>query len=377
MIKKILLTTLILIMPAAHLLADEIYTDSGNIIRCRITKITSRSIMYTGENEVAGTVSRREVEKIVYDNQKEIVFYDLIYFTDGSNLQVYILSLNDKYIEYKPVDGTSQFERIEVSTVEKIIYRDGETGLFGNSGLKADYNEIFLRDGSRVRADRISVGDRFIEFINGSGKHEIIGRKFVLKIVYLDGRVQHFDASGNPDIDISAPARDAYPGNLFMEFELGWNGYTGLGARLDYRLIGGLTMNAGAGLGMWGYRFSGGFRYFFNYPYGLALCAGAAYNTGDDMKLDTQVDTPGGIVKEEVTFECKPVTCLNMSLLFSWCLFGDGRFYVETGYSYALTKEKYTYETISGYPMTKEEKETIDLMAPGGVIITLGYAFAF
>ena len=203
------------------------------------------------------------------------------------------------------------------------------------------------------------------------------GRDMVLKIVYKNGTVETPEKFKN-SAGQTAAGVSLYTGNMFWEFELGWNGYTGLGARVDYRLIDNFGINAGAGVGLWGYRFSGALRYYLEYPFGLAFSIGAAYNTGlksYTYSYETE-NKSGNKIKEDVNFTCKPVTTINATLLYFWRVNGNNRLYIEAGYAYAMQKTKYTYTTASGNSLTTDSKNTEDIIAPGGIILTIGYAFA-
>jgi 3-phenylpropionate/cinnamic acid dioxygenase small subunit len=53
------------------------------------------------------------------------------------------------------------------------------------------------------------------------------------------------------------------------------------------------------------------------------------------------------------------------------------RIYLEAGYSYAVQDKKYSYKSRSNATLTEESEDIMDIMAPGGVILTAGYAFMF
>ena len=90
-------------------------------------------------------------------------------------------------------------------------------------------------------------------------------------------------------------------------------------------------------------------------------------------------DPYGDNYTETVKFDCKPVACIIGSVLYSFQVNGDDKIYIETGYSYAVQDKKYTYKTESGSGrvLTKESEDTMDVIAPGGFMISIGYAVMF
>ncbi len=168
------------------------------------------------------------------------------------------------------------------------------------------------------------------------------------------------------------PINDHY----FIELELGWNGYVGTGSRIDISLNDHFSINAGAGMGYWGYRLGAGFRAYNRFPYGIAFAMGLSYNGGTverEMKLRT-IGAAGIVDKDPVLIELKPVTAMNVSFLYSLPA-GRNKIYLEMGYSFALSSQEYTYIVESGNELHPQSKETLDSLRPGGFLFSIGYAF--
>ena len=244
-------------------------------------------------------------------------------------------------------------------------------------------DEIHLLDGKTVKGKILRVTSTDVEYSETDGKPFLsTPRNLIFKIVYDDGTSVVILKDSDP---VTADTRSAgkstssskTPDNLFFEFEGGWNGYCGIGGRLDYRIVNGLAVNAGLGIGCWGWRPSAGLRYYVNYPYGLAFGLGAAYNTGlKDYKYKMETENSAGVTdKETVTFDLKPVPVINATCLYSFEISNGYKVYFEAGWCFSLKQDCYTYTTASGNKLTKKSKDTMDIIKPGGIILSAGMAF--
>ncbi len=365
----------VLLFISLPLFADEIYLTDNTVQTVTVTNVTDKNIEFTDSDKVSKKLSRDVVEKIIYSSGKEIEFYDKIYMKDGSVLKGRIIKKSDEYIEYNPA-GDIPYDKIDVSGILKITYKEGKTENFTKS---SDIYQIYFKDGKMVKGTGVVINKKDIEFNDENNNKQFYGRGMIEKIVY-NGKTVNMDEKINPGDKENASDESI---NSFIEIELGWNGYAGLGLRYDYLLYGNLSLNGAAGYGLWGYRASAALRYYLDYPYGLAFSVGAAYNTGGlgKMKVETQSSGGGNIYEENVKIDYKSVTCINGSILYSFQVNESDRIYVESGYSYALKKKKYNYTTENGRELTpdgeKYMKSIQDSTAPGGFIISVGYAFGF
>ncbi len=256
------------------------------------------------------------------------------------------------------------------------------------SSLSAD--EIVLKSGETVNGKILKIGSEFIEYDpDGTVPFGTVPVSEVSEIIYLDGSAfvikalkpeEAGDTNVDRDASVSKEALKKPEGAI--EFELGFNGYVGAGFRINRTIWDGLTANGGVGYGVWGTRFSAGLRYCFNPDLsGIALGLGAAYNTGKrGYSRETDIITADGLkLKNNVIYDYKPVTVVNLTFLYSWRMNESTRFYIETGYSYAFQRDDYTMKsyTYSGFTLTKEEKDYMNVEQPGGLIFSLGIAIMF
>lgn len=254
-------------------------------------------------------------------------------------------------------------------------------------------DEIHFHNGEIIKGVILNFTKESVEFSRDgdNGKVvKVIPRNEIYKILYDDG--QFFILSGKHESvnlkDEKKKTRDplsesgaSEKNNGFIELESGWNGAVGsAGSRIDYLVTKLLSINGGAGIGWWGYKFTGGSRFYFNHPYGAALGISGVYNTGikDYPRTTDTVDTSGNKKTEEVNYNLKPVTVINLSMLYSWKIPELGfKVYVETGWAQALNKNPYSYFTASGNAISAKEKYYMFWRKPGGFIASAGVGFGF
>jgi len=370
--KFFILAALLIASPALY--ADQLFLYINSTITGEITEVSSEFIKYKSESGDITEIARSEVEKIVYTGGREVDFTDKIFLKDKTVISGKVTGKNGEYIEYNPA-GAPPYDRIPASSVSKIIYSNGTVEDFM---IKNNMDKIYLKDGRVFEGKNISVYDRYIEFYNKSGVKETYGKNIIDKIIYSSGEVRTFTPQEASNTRQKETAQEeSYNSPIaFAEFEIGWNGYAGGGARLDYFITDSFSVNGALGLCLWGYRASAAARYYPDGPYGLAFSIGVAYNTGGPYEYDYETEDPSGNTdSEKVTFDMKPVVTINASILYSWKVNDKDRIYIETGYGYAIQDEKYTYESESGRELSEESEDIMDVMAPGGFILSIGYAF--
>lgn len=231
--------------------------------------------------------------------------------------------------------------------------------------------EVDLADGSIIGASVQGAAGRFKEY-------GFLPREKTREALYDDGNVVLPGKDAGPlDGEAKPPRAGSLAQRLYLEAEWGWNGYVGFGPRLDFRFLDSMSVNAGAGLGLWGQKLSAGLRYYLNYPHGAAFGIGVSYNTGGEleMKMNTR-DSSGQERNETVDFNLRPVPVLNATVLYSWPAGKMGKIYLEAGYGHSLLRDHYTYSTDSGSELSGDSEDAMDAIQPGGVIFSLGYAFA-
>lgn len=270
------------------------------------------------------------------------LFADEIRLKSGIIIKAKILRVTADYIEYDP-EGSKSFDMISRDQAEKIIYEDGSVINLNN---KPSNEEKIIESSEPNEEDVVIEMDRKPENKKGT--------------------------------------TSASDQNMYIEFESGWNGYVGgLGARFDYRILNSFTINAGVGLGFWGYRLSAGTRYFlFDYPFGLAFGLGVAYNTGmEDFELDATFrdNSTGDTYEDKLIFDFKPVTVINITLLYAFRIGQRHKLYLEAGYGIPLSDDNYSYmskDSSQNVELDQETKDDMEILQPGGVIISIGFALA-
>jgi hypothetical protein len=186
----------------------------------------------------------------------------------------------------------------------------------------------------------------------------------------------------DPSGDKRAEEQDS-PSRMSFSVECGWNGYTGIGPRFEYLLTDSFAVNAGMGLCLWGYRFSAGMRYYIRDIHsGPALGLGIAYNTGEKRaEIDGAVRTGTGVEDDTLIMNLNPVTVLNITFIYGFTVSLNTKLYVETGYGIAFSENDYEYlrakKTGGTPPMNADTDYKLDIMEPGGFILSLGVSFLF
>jgi len=162
---------------------------------------------------------------------------------------------------------------------------------------------------------------------------------------------------------------------LYLDLGTGINANTSLlGGGVDYHITQDISLNGGIGLlSTWGTKFYfGGKGYLKPCHKGWAFGAGVTYNTGASS-FTTKVETLQG--QELVELELLPQVNVYAAAYKYWGL-GRGRksrFYLMMGISKAVTQKK--FNQISGSPITATSASVIRFIAPGGIILGLGFSF--
>ncbi|HYG38461.1 MAG TPA: hypothetical protein VD908_07585 [Cytophagales bacterium] len=163
---------------------------------------------------------------------------------------------------------------------------------------------------------------------------------------------------------------------VYIGIATGIDNYTGLiGPSVEVNIIQGLTAYGGAGIGTWGYKASGGVKYYLKYPFKWAFNVGFSHATGIKdytLEIETQSGT-GAPVVNEITMDWKPSNTLNISAMYHFRLGKKNRFSLELGYAFPITDN--FYKVTDGTILTEEEETFIRILQPGGIII--GAAFSF
>lgn len=166
------------------------------------------------------------------------------------------------------------------------------------------------------------------------------------------------------------------PRKFYLGVSTGINQGTGLiGPTFEYEVAHNLTVNGAVGLASWGYKATGGIKYYLNYPGSWAFSLGYSYATGLN---DFSVEFEDGFVqgtsgKQTVIIDLLPASTVNISAIKYWLLGKQkkNRLHLELGYAIATADNR--YETSA--TLTKEGKNFMTILQPGGLLLGVGFSF--
>ncbi len=159
----------------------------------------------------------------------------------------------------------------------------------------------------------------------------------------------------------------------YIGLSTGFNNESGaLGLDIDVPVAKQVSVGAGAGVGTWAGKFYTEGRYYFGHcNRGWAFGGGFTYSTGV-KDLRANLLTIYG--NEDVVLRLKPIVNTFVAAYRFWNLGRrGGRFYINIGYSFALSKTR--YEVLSGHMLNSLTVKGIDIIAPGGFVAGLGFSF--
>lgn len=173
-------------------------------------------------------------------------------------------------------------------------------------------------------------------------------------------------------------AQDVFtPYQTFLGLGTGINNSCGLlGVGLEQFVSDRYTILGAAGIGTWGYKVTGGARYYLeDTKKGAAFGLSYSYSGGiNEMEQDVEIEKNG--IKSTVTeqFKMLPVSTLNLTWTRFWYLGQKSRLNLELGYSINLSGRD-NFESVSKPFLTDKSRSLINMLQPGGLIIGLGLSF--
>ncbi len=162
----------------------------------------------------------------------------------------------------------------------------------------------------------------------------------------------------------------------FVTLGTGINSNYGIaGIGVDFKLLDKLQGAVSGGIGSWGFKSAGEIRYFYSgcMQKGSAVAVGLAYASGLP-EMETELETLAEET-ETVTLELGAQTNLQVSWYKSYAIKEHHRFFFQVGYSFPVTGVDYT--VTSGESLSDVSKTTMNMLAPGGVLIATGFGFGF
>jgi hypothetical protein len=162
--------------------------------------------------------------------------------------------------------------------------------------------------------------------------------------------------------------------NTFVTLGTGLNsnyGVIGIGA--DIKVLDKIQVGLSGGIGSWGFKTAGELRYFYNgcMQHGSALTAGVTYATGlPEMEIEMELSNEE---TKTVMLELNAQTNLQLAWYRAFKVQQNHRFFVQAGYSFPISG--ISYRVISGETLSDVSKTTVRMMAPGGIIVAVGFGF--
>ena len=159
---------------------------------------------------------------------------------------------------------------------------------------------------------------------------------------------------------------------LYVGIASGFESYAGiLGVSLEGNVAHNFSLYAGVGLGGWGYKLSGGMKFYKSYPYKWAYCVSISHATGaKDVKI--RLETQSGT--QQVQMELLPVQTLNITAQHHWKIGNkNNRFNVEFGISLGFKSNAYVIK--NGYTLTQTSSTAMAIQQPGGLVGGIGFTF--
>jgi hypothetical protein len=160
----------------------------------------------------------------------------------------------------------------------------------------------------------------------------------------------------------------------FITLGTGINSNYGMaGVGVDIKMLDKLQVGLSGGIGSWGFKTAGELRYFYSgcMQQGSALTAGFAYATGlPEMEIEMELSNEE---TKTVKLELNAQTNLQLAWYRAFKVQQNHRFFIQAGYSFPISG--ISYRVISGETLSDVSKTTVRMMAPGGIIVAVGFGF--
>jgi len=165
-----------------------------------------------------------------------------------------------------------------------------------------------------------------------------------------------------------------YP-SFYINTSTGINNNTGLlGLSFDVPVAKYFSVEAGAGISTWGYKFAALGKYYLQPGHrGWAFGAGITHSTGLQNTQQNLQTVDGNT--EEVGLNLNPQTNVFLAAYRYWNLGKRyNRFFLELGWSIPVSGGD-KFDQVSGTQITSTSVSTMNLLSPGGLIIGAGFSF--
>lgn len=165
---------------------------------------------------------------------------------------------------------------------------------------------------------------------------------------------------------------------LYIGAASGINSAVGLiGPTVEYKFSKDFSAHGGVGLGSWGYKLSGGSKYYFSSDGGWALNLSFSLATG--LSVPVEVEMTSELVEglkepAKIPVRFKPASTLNFSVVRHIALNKSGSFRLNLEAGYALPITYRPYEVLEGYKLTSQGHGMFSVLQPGGLLLSLGFS---
>lgn len=160
---------------------------------------------------------------------------------------------------------------------------------------------------------------------------------------------------------------------FFIGPTFGINNNAGLlGVNFEYGVTEKVSLGAGFGLGMWGGKafFEG--KYYFNECYKKSALGIAVTRCSGIPELTFEEELPSG-GKHDVVLDALPQTNIALQYYHHFKMGKHHRFHISAGYSFETSSQK--YRVVGPNQPSRELRNYMHFVAPGGVIFGLGFTF--
>jgi hypothetical protein len=160
--------------------------------------------------------------------------------------------------------------------------------------------------------------------------------------------------------------------SVYLGIASGINNYSGLiGIALEAPISPPISLFGQAGIGTWGTKIGGGFRYYQNPDlYGSAWSLGYSSASGlADFEIEMEVENPKR--NQMVLLDLERVGTLNLEYSYNIRLGTKSKFSLHLGYAFPLNKgDNYKLKS-SGVQLSTTSKQSLAFLQPGGLLIGL------
>ncbi|WP_375579655.1 hypothetical protein ABWH96_00850 [Marivirga tractuosa] len=159
---------------------------------------------------------------------------------------------------------------------------------------------------------------------------------------------------------------------FYLGLGTGINSFTGLaGISGNYIIDKTLFVQGGLGLSTWGIRTSIGLRYDQSYRHGFTYGINLTRSSGIE-DIDMEFDSGNGS-PNTVNMRMESVGTLNLKAGYNWWFGKYNTLNINIGYAVALKNQP--WQVKDGSTLSQFEKQVLQLVSPGGLILEAGLTF--